>query len=269
MLSPATLWAFSRPHTMLGTSVAAPMIGAHVGGSALGVLPAALASNLYVTGLNQIADVPVDRINKPGLPIPSGDLSPRDARRVVVASLILSTILSMRSTSLFVTCAASNLLGTLYSLEPVRLKRRPLFAAASIVSARGVIVNVGFASHAVGSMCVPRGVVLFFSIFAVAIAMAKDVPDMRGDWEAGLPSYAIRFGRDRVVKACTCLLCASLLCASRFIRSGVSFLPLLLSFLLLLRTRDCVLNGGTDAAAELYKFYWLCFYACYLALPLF
>ncbi|CAM9473443.1 unnamed protein product, partial [Ectocarpus fasciculatus] len=71
-----TLWEFSRPHTMIGTAVAIPAIGVFAGPP--GVLPGrrfflsmlwamvpSLFINVYITGLNQITDVEIDKVNKP------------------------------------------------------------------------------------------------------------------------------------------------------------------------------------------------------------
>jgi len=43
--------------------------------------------NLYITGLNQVTDVEIDKVNKPYLPIASGELSKKDGIFIVVASL--------------------------------------------------------------------------------------------------------------------------------------------------------------------------------------
>merc|ERR1712086_590406 len=86
------------------------------------------------------------------------------------------------------------LLGTVYSLPPLRLKRFPLLAAASIVVVRGTLVNVGFYQHAISALSLraPQSVLsclfdprcalssLYFGIFGIVIALMKDVPDVRG-----------------------------------------------------------------------------------------
>jgi homogentisate phytyltransferase/homogentisate geranylgeranyltransferase len=52
------------------------------------MLPA-LLMNLYITGLNQITDVEIDKV-KPDLPIAAGDLHIRDAVCIILVSLLLS-----------------------------------------------------------------------------------------------------------------------------------------------------------------------------------
>ena len=70
MLPLGVLVAFSRPHTMMGTFLAVPAISSYVGGGySFGALPAALSANIFVTGLNQMADIDVDKLNKPRLPL--------------------------------------------------------------------------------------------------------------------------------------------------------------------------------------------------------
>lgn len=89
----------------------------------LALLPA-LLSNAYITGVNQITDQAIDAINKPTLPLPSGALRLSQAKLFVSICLLLSTATSLTNPVLFGTVALCNLIGTAYSLPPVRLKRR-------------------------------------------------------------------------------------------------------------------------------------------------
>lgn len=86
---PRVVWDFTRPHTIVGSILS--VISLHlfaatspglevINLTALGIsmvwsLVCACFVNLYVTGLNQVYDVEIDRVNKPYLPIPAGDLS--------------------------------------------------------------------------------------------------------------------------------------------------------------------------------------------------
>ncbi|CAM9903428.1 unnamed protein product, partial [Ectocarpus sp. 4 AP-2014] len=159
-----TLWEFSRPHTMIGTAVAIPAIGMFAGPP--GVLPGrrfflsmlwamvpSLLINVYITGLNQITDVEIDKVNKPYLPIPAGNLTLRAAKLTVTLCLLAGAVLglapcSLGSPGLALTVVLSVLIGTVYSLPPVRLKRFPQVAALCILVVRGSIINGGFYSHA-------------------------------------------------------------------------------------------------------------------------
>jgi len=204
----------------------------------------ALLMNLYITGLNQITDVEIDRINKPNLPIAAGDLSVRDATITVIVSLVGSLALGMIGSPVFATeglnvaLGVSALLGTLYSLPPFRLKRFPLLAAFCIVSVRGAVINAGFFAHAraaaYGSaltstyngsvlrclMNDPRCFLssLYFAVFGLVIALMKDVPDIKGDLLSNIRTVSVRLGAKRVYKMMHRLL------TGLFWASGITFL---------------------------------------------
>lgn len=146
------LWEFSRPHTIVGSVLsvislhlfAAAAPGAAVMNlSALAVslawaIVCAVLVNIYVTGLNQIFDVDIDKINKPYLPIAAGELSLPAAWIVCVGALVLGVVPSMLfypfdKIPLLTVTIGSALLGTAYSAPPLRLKRFPLFAALCII----------------------------------------------------------------------------------------------------------------------------------------
>jgi homogentisate phytyltransferase/homogentisate geranylgeranyltransferase len=80
------------------------------------------------------------------------------------------------------------LVGTAYSLPPLKFKKHHLAAAASILFVRGVLVNVGMPVHFIyaftGKLQVPADVwpLTFFVVgFSLAIAWFKDIPDTGGD----------------------------------------------------------------------------------------
>jgi len=56
----------------------------------LTTLVSALGCNVCITGLNQIIDVELDKINKPELPIASGELSIATAKKIVIVSGIIA-----------------------------------------------------------------------------------------------------------------------------------------------------------------------------------
>lgn len=113
--------------------------------SFVGTLVPSLLVNLYITGLNQIIDIDIDRINKPFLPIAAGTLSPSSAKVLILSSLLGAYLLTLNAhPPLRLTLFLSSLIGTIYSLPPFRLKQFPLFAAICILVVRGAFVNVGF-----------------------------------------------------------------------------------------------------------------------------
>lgn len=231
----ALLWAFGRPHTLIGTSASVVALWVIAGDSShagpaldsgtryaahgLLALVAALAANVYIVGLNQLTDVPIDRVNKPGLPVASGALDARSARRIVAASALVSLVLAgLAGPLLLATVAVAMVIGTAYSAPPVRLKRSPVLAATSIAIVRGVVVNGGISLHAawvLGAPLVLHGRVLLLGAFVVAfslgIAIAKDLPDTDGDRRYAVPTFALILGRRRAFRLASTILLASVL----------------------------------------------------------
>ena len=111
-------------------------------------LIAALACNVYITGLNQLQDIDIDRINKPWLPIPAGKLSVAQARTIIAISGMLALVAAgITNLVLFLLIGLIMMVGTAYSLPPLKFKRHHIAAAASILLVRGLLVNVGMLAH--------------------------------------------------------------------------------------------------------------------------
>ena len=150
------IWDFSRPHTIIGSSISIISLFMYAIPfpcwknpmylrALLGALIPSLLMNLYITGLNQLTDVEIDKINKPYLPLASGALSFNQGVLIVVFSLLISLKFAYHAYwPLKVTLLGSWFLGTIYSLPPFRLKRFPLLAAFCILIVRGSLVNLGF-----------------------------------------------------------------------------------------------------------------------------
>ena len=213
----ATLWSFSRPHTLIGTCfsiagiyvIAASSLPGVAVGNGLGdlalTLLAGAAVNVYIVGLNQCEDVEIDRINKPWLPIAAGRLSLRAAWRIVVACALLAAALAVSQGWVEAVAVGSALaIGTAYSSPPLRLKRFPALAAASISVVRACVVNLGVYLHFASSLggragfsAIPDSIValtLFVLPFSFAIAVLKDVPDAEGDRRFRIGTFTVRLG---------------------------------------------------------------------------
>jgi homogentisate phytyltransferase / homogentisate geranylgeranyltransferase len=265
----------------------------------------ALLMNLYITGLNQVTDVEIDKVNKPDLPIAAGDLSMRDAIVTVVVSLIASLALGvshpvLTTEGLNVALWFSALLGTLYSLPPFRLKRFPFLAAFCIVAVRGAVINAGFFAHAkaaaFGSLttssvwqCLttdPRCWLssLYFAVFGVVIALMKDVPDVKGDDLSNVRTFSVRLGPRRVYRWMQQLLttlfwgvglaffrgAAVGTTSDLWIRGGRALVGLC-SMLAGFSVQREAAPVDPENPKEVYGFYmhlWKLFYLSYLVLPL-
>jgi homogentisate phytyltransferase / homogentisate geranylgeranyltransferase len=218
----SVLWRFSRPHTLIATGasilgiyvLAASELPALAVGDGLGDLGLTLIAgalvNVYIVGLNQLEDIDIDRINKPGLPIAAGDLSISQARGIVAASGAAATVLALTQGWVeLVAVVTAMAIGTAYSSPPLRLKRFPALAAASISIVRAVVVNVGVYLHFAASLggrgevsALPAPIIaltVFVLPFSLAIAVLKDVPDVKGDRQFGIATFTVRLGRRRAV----------------------------------------------------------------------
>ncbi|MCM0591417.1 MAG: homogentisate phytyltransferase [Gloeotrichia echinulata IR180] len=208
-------WRFSRPHTIIGTSLsvlALYLIAVAVGNRNFSLLPllgawfACVCGNVYIVGLNQLEDIEIDKINKPSLPLASGEFSLKQGQLIVVITGILALVVAWLNGPFLLGMVAISLsIGTAYSLPPIRLKRFPFWAALCIFSVRGTIVNLGLFLHFNSlsrlNQAIPSTVwvlTLFILVFTFAIAIFKDIPDMEGDLRYNITTLTIQLGPQAV-----------------------------------------------------------------------
>jgi homogentisate phytyltransferase/homogentisate geranylgeranyltransferase len=218
----AVLWRFSRPHTIIGTTISVLALYAiaatderATGGLDLGAtLTVAWCVNVAIVGLNQIEDVEIDRINKPALPIAAGELAPGAAKLIVGATTLGAVAMAISQGAIELIAVLSALaVGAAYSSPPLRLKRFPLVAAISISGVRALAVNLGVYGHFTGSLeSIPAAVwalTAFVVPFSISIALLKDVPDVAGDARHQVRTLSIRIGPRRVFAIALGLLVAA------------------------------------------------------------
>jgi homogentisate phytyltransferase / homogentisate geranylgeranyltransferase len=290
-----SLWKFSRPHTIIGTSgsVLAIYVIALIDvdrslsrtelWQLLGTLFSCLLGNIYIVGLNQLEDIEIDRINKPDLPLAAGEFSPKTGKWIVFIAGILALILAgFLGIELLITVGVSLFIGTAYSLPPIRLKKFPLLAAFCILTVRGMVVNLGLFAHFnrffQGRELFPASVwtiTLFIVIFTIAIAIFKDVPDLEGDKKYNINTFTILLGKSAIFNFSRWLITAcylGVIIAGIFYLSQVNLLFLILShlsLLILLWWRSKKVNlEEKGAIADFYQFIWKLFFLEYLLFPL-
>ena len=289
-----SLWKFSRPHTIIGTSLSVLAIYLIAISATnipinqvnllqlLGVWIACLFANVYIVGLNQLIDVEIDKINKPNLPIPAGELSFKQGQFIVIISGIFALALAtFLGGWLLATVAISLIIGTAYSLPPIRLKRFPFLAALCIFTVRGVIVNLGFFLHFSQKLTgqaflnFPVWILtLFILIFTVAIAIFKDVPDLEGDQKFQIKTFTILLGKKTIFNISLGIITfcyLAIIVASYFVRFSVNYLWLLIGHFLLLallwwRSQKVNLEEKSEIAS-FYQFIWKLFFLEYLLFP--
>lgn len=287
-----TFVAFSRPHTIIGTalSVLALAVLAEVQpGVSLGwstvllVLVGSLAINVYIVGVNQLADVEIDRINKPWLPVASGALSMSSARVIVWVSaglaLGLGALVGPYALAAF---ASGFVVGSAYSLRPLRLKRFAVAAALSIAGIRAFAVNLllyaqFMASSGVDAVIPPPIVALTAMVLALSLVIAwfKDIPDMEGDRRFRVSTLTLRLGPRRVLGlglvvmalAYGALIVMALIGVPG-LHGGMLVIGHVVALIVLVVASRRVDLSQHRSIARFYLLIWGLFYAEYLVFPL-
>ena len=249
---------------------------------------ACLCGNVYIVGLNQVEDVAIDRINKPELPIASGEFSKQHAQKLVWLTGGMAIALSLISQNIYLilTVCLSLLIGTAYSLPPIRLKRFPFWASVCILTVRGAIVNLGLYLYfstqlGLGSVVPARvwALMLFVLVFSFAIAIFKDIPDLEGDRQYNISTYTLQLGRKKVFNLARWVLtvCYGGLIVSAPFLPGVQSLFLAIAqsigiayFWWLSRRVDLDSSPTPKDISypDFYQFIWKLFFVEYIIFPL-
>ncbi|KAG0582492.1 hypothetical protein KC19_3G064200 [Ceratodon purpureus] len=189
-------YRFTRPHTIYGSALGvisvsllaiqspADFTSTFFVGLLQALIPA-LLMNVYIVGLNQIYDIEIDKVNKPYLPLASGEFSLTTGITLVTvcAALSLAMGLVVGSRPLLWALTVSLVLGTAYSADVpfLRWKKSAVAAASCILAVRAVVVQLGFYLHMQASVLGRTAVLtrpLYFAMgfmcfFSIVIALAK------------------------------------------------------------------------------------------------
>ncbi|XP_073004296.1 probable homogentisate phytyltransferase 1, chloroplastic [Typha latifolia] len=291
-------YRFSRPHTIIGTALSIVSVSLlavqnlsdisplFLTGLLQAIVPA-LFMNIYIVGLNQVFDIEIDKVNKPTLPLASGEYSLRTGIAIVSTFAVLSFAGGwlVGSWPLFWALFISFILGTAYSINLpfLRWKRSAVVAAMCILAVRAVIVQLAFFLH-MQTFVLRRPTTFsrplifataFMSFFSVVIALFKDIPDIEGDRIFGIQSFSVRLGQKRVFWICVFLLEMAYTVAMAIGATSPclwsKFVTVLghavLASILWNRARSLdVMNNST--ITSFYMFIWKLFYAEYLLIPL-
>ncbi|WP_414755722.1 homogentisate phytyltransferase [Anabaena sp. CCY 9910] len=288
-------WKFSRPHTIIGTSLSVLglyLISIAVSStgfaltqinSVLGAWLACVCGNVYIVGLNQLEDIEIDKVNKPHLPLASGEFSRKQGQIIVILTGILALALAwLNGPYLFGMVAVSLAIGTAYSLPPIRLKQFPFWAALCIFSVRGTIVNLGLYLHfswlLQNKQSIPLPVwilTVFILIFTFAIAIFKDIPDMEGDRLYNITTLTIQLGPQAVFNLAMWVLtvCYLGMVIVGVLRLGTINSVFLVTTHLIILCWMWMQSLAVDihdktAIAQFYQFIWKLFFLEYLMFPI-
>ena len=206
---------FARPFTLL-----APMLGMFSGGiTAWGAHPVtayhfsvilsilagglmAASLNVASNGINQIYDLPIDRINKPNRPIPSGRMTIKEAWVVSGLFFVLAWVLAWLVTpygtnehSCFWLVVIASILTYMYSAPPFRTKRLGILANITVAIPRGLLLKVaGWSAVKTIFGLEPWFIGSIFGLFLLGATSTKDFSDMKGDAVDGCRTLPIVYG---------------------------------------------------------------------------
>ncbi|XP_044958791.1 homogentisate geranylgeranyltransferase isoform X3 [Hordeum vulgare subsp. vulgare] len=289
-----SFYEFCRPHTIFGTIIGITSVSllpmksiddftVTVLRGYLEALTAALCMNIYVVGLNQLYDIQID---KPGLPLASGEFSVATGVFLVLAFLIMSFSIGIRSGSAPLMCAliVSFLLGSAYSIEApfLRWKRHALLAASCILFVRAILVQLAFFAHMQQHvlkrpLAATKSLVfatLFMCCFSAVIALFKDIPDVDGDRDFGIQSLSVRLGPQRVYQLCISILLTAYGAATLVGASSTNLFQKIITVsghgLLALTLWQRAQHFEVENQARVTSFYmfiWKLFYAEYFLIP--
>mmetsp|Transcript_16455 Transcript_16455/g.23891 ORF Transcript_16455/g.23891 Transcript_16455/m.23891 type:complete len:385 (+) Transcript_16455:60-1214(+) len=291
------LYKFTRPHTIRGTvlasvagttralidtpgAIATAQWGAMLPRAVVGMF-ALLLGNAFIVGINQIYDKDIDKMNKPFLPVASGEMSTRSAWATVLFSGTLGPIIvkTFFPPLLFKLYMVGWSLGCIYSVPPFRTKGNPILAGLTIATVRGFLLNFGVyyaVKDAIGSAFTwsPKVsfIARFMTLFATVIAVTKDLPDVEGDKAYKIETFATKVGVPNIAKGASALLFLNYLQAilTGILSSPGTFrrIPMIGGHLALAGTllyRFSQLNAESMRSIKLYyKHIWDLFYLEYV-----
>ena len=286
-------WRFSRPHTIIGSLLSTWSLyfmsaypQAEVKNQIalfLLTLISAIGCNLYIVCLNQITDIELDKLNKPHLPLASGEISRSTARVIIMVSALVSVISAYSAGWLmFALVLIVGALGTAYSVPPLKFKKHHLGAAFSITLVRGVLVNILMFLHFQWEIAETLEfplymwpLVLFMILFSIGIAWLKDIPDIKGDRNHGIETLAVNRGSRWVFRGAISLVSFSYLTLvlwgfvglpgfNKVFLSSFHFVVWVLFLLGSLKANPFIKKD----VKVFYRFYWVLFFVEYLFYPL-
>jgi homogentisate phytyltransferase/homogentisate geranylgeranyltransferase len=182
------------------------------------------------------------------------------------------------------------MIGSCYSLPPIRLKRFPFWAAFCIFGVRGLVVNLGFYLYfsnlfggfnqfPLASLFIPPEIWAlsqFVILFTLAIAFLKDIPDLEGDRMFHVLTLTVRLGAGRVFRLSTWIIAVCYLLLISYAALGL--LPSANPYFLILSQLGLLAlfwmrSGRLDTSnlrqvRRYYQFIWKLFFLEYILVPL-
>jgi geranylgeranylglycerol-phosphate geranylgeranyltransferase len=188
-------WLLARPHN-LAIAVPSIFLGGFISGGIhpLHKLVLACLSGMWIgaggNAINDFFDVAIDRVNKPGRPLPAGLVTPDAAKRFAVACFLVGTFLAVFINWICLLVALiSSILLYVYSKS---LKRTVFWGNLTVAFMLGFALVYG--GLAVGGIRNAAVVGAFALLYNFPREILKDIEDMEGDRTENAVTLPIRYG---------------------------------------------------------------------------
>lgn len=250
----------TRPVNAIAAGLAT-MLGLLVAGGPLSigaVMPVAIVGLITAAGnaVNDCFDRSIDAINRPDRPIPSGEVTLRQASLFSAMLFVTGIILSLFTNPLCLIIAVFNSL--LLVLYASRLKRVPVAGNLAVSYLAGSIFLFGGAFSGLSGLQA-NGALALVTLFAMmARELLKSAEDLEGDEREGARTFPVLFGpRRTAIFAFACISGAVLVSLLPIMPGwGLFYIPAIASAdawmligtarALSCRTSDCIRSTGAS-----------------------
>jgi geranylgeranylglycerol-phosphate geranylgeranyltransferase len=170
------------------------------------LLAAVAISAAAGNAMNDFFDADIDRLNKPGRPIPSGAVTPRSVVMLVVV-LLLMLIVPL----LFLdTISILWIIGWIVLLFVYSAKLKRIYLAGNLLVSLVAASTFCIGSYAGGLMSAGAVPAALTFLFVLGRELVKDCEDVRGDRACGAKTVPIVSGERNALKAASILFAALL-----------------------------------------------------------
>jgi len=156
----------------------------------------AVVLNAGSNGLNQMFDLPIDRINKPQRPLPSGRLRSREAAGFTLGAFVVGLLLAwVINYQCLLLAVLAGIFTVSYSVPPFRTKRWGILANITMAVPRGFLLPVaGWSTVKTIWVVEPWLLSSVLGLFILGAGTTKDFSDMEGDRAGGCKTLPVLYG---------------------------------------------------------------------------
>ncbi len=191
------------------------------------ILASVSATLVGATGnvINDLYDVEIDRLNRPMRPLPSGIVTPNQARILWVVLAISGLAVALLVSALHLAIAVSSVV--LLVAYSARLKSVSLIG--NVVVSVVVATSLVYGALSIGGAALAIPAAIFALVTTMSRELVKDIEDLHGDRARGVGSFAVRAGTARSAHLASALLLVTIgLTPTPYLLMGYSGLYLLL-----------------------------------------